>query len=121
MALVPSREAHLRDRMVRIKDESRSAAACAREDTIPNIPGSLQMYFEAAMRRFKQEQREQARQAVYSSQTVRRTRRQETYVRDVQMESVESRQDRSDEYYIEGDNTQTSSGSGYGNGAEWWT
>ena len=102
MALGPSGANHLRDHMVRIKDESRSAAACAREDVRTNISGPLPTYFKAAMKRFQQEQREQARQAVYSSQTVRRTRKQETYTPDVEMESVGSRQDRSDTYYPEG-------------------
>ena len=105
MALGPSGATHLRDRIVRIKDDSRSAAACAREDVRPNIPGPLHTYFEAAMRRFQEEKREQARQAVYSSQTVRRTRKQETYIPDVDMESIGSRKDRSDTYYPEGGDT----------------
>ena len=108
MALVLSRVTHLRDSMVRIKDESRSAAACTREDTIPNVPVPLQTYFEAAMRQFQQKQRKQARQSVYSSQAVRLTSRQKTYVPDVEMASVESRQYRSDAYYLEGDDTDDS-------------
>ena len=51
MALVPSGAPPLRDVMVRIKDESRSAAACVREDVSPSIPGPLQTYLKAAMRR----------------------------------------------------------------------
>ena len=38
--------------MVRIKDESHSAAACTEEYISPNITGPLHMYFEASMRRF---------------------------------------------------------------------
>ena len=57
---------------------------------------------------FSYKQRKQARQAVYPSQTVSRTRKQETYDPDVEMESVESRQDRSDTYYPEGDDPDDS-------------
>ena len=85
MELGISGETYPRDRMVRIKEESRSAAACAREEVRPNIPGPIQTYLEAAMRHFQQEQREQSRQAVYPSQNVRRTRKQETYIPDVEM------------------------------------
>ena len=53
------------------------------------------------MRRFQQERREQARRAVYPSHTVKRTRKQERYNPDVEMESVGLRQDRSDTYYPE--------------------
>ena len=51
MALGPSGAPPLRDVMVRIKDESRSAAACVREEVSPSIPGPLQTYLKAAMRR----------------------------------------------------------------------
>ena len=42
MSLGPSGTSHLRERMVKSKDESRSAATDAKEDVIPNIPGPLQ-------------------------------------------------------------------------------
>ena len=47
MALGPSGATRLRDRVVRIKDESCSAAACARKDLSQNYLGPLQTYFEA--------------------------------------------------------------------------
>ena len=54
------------------------------------------------MRRLQQEKREQDSQAVYLSQTVRRTRKRDAPIPDIEMESVKSRQDRSDTYYPEG-------------------
>ena len=80
MLLCPSGTYHLRERMVKSKDESRSASTGAREDVIHNIMGPLQTYFEDAMRGVQLEQREQARQAVYPSQKVQRARKQETHV-----------------------------------------
>ena len=50
MALGTSGAPHLRDRMVRIKGKSCSAAACASEDVSQNIPGPLQTYFKSGMR-----------------------------------------------------------------------
>ena len=52
MALGPSTSTHLRNHMVRIKDEPRSVAAYAKEDERPNTPGPLQSYFEASMKLF---------------------------------------------------------------------
>ena len=54
MVLSPSGATHLRDRMERIKDESRLAAVCAKEDKSRNIAGPLHTFFEASMRRFHQ-------------------------------------------------------------------
>ena len=102
MALGPSRASRLRDRMMRIKNKSRFAAACSEEDVRSHIPGLRWSYFEATVRCFQQEKREHARQAVYSSRTVRRTRKQEAYAPDVQLKSVESCQYRSDTCYPEG-------------------
>ena len=95
----PNRASHQRYSIGRIKDDSCSAAACVREGVGTNILGPLQTLSEATMRSFHPEQREQARQAVYTSQKVTRARKQQTYISDVEMEAVGSRQGRSDTYY----------------------
>ena len=90
MSLGPSGTIHLLDRIERIKDESRLAAACAREEVSPNIAGQSLSYFETAMRGFQQEQREQARNVIYPRQIVRRAIKQETLISYVEMELVGS-------------------------------
>ena len=50
----------------------------------------MQAYLEGAMKRFQQEQREQAYQAIYPGQRINTPRVQESYIPDVEMKSVRS-------------------------------
>ncbi|CAI5722094.1 unnamed protein product [Peronospora effusa] len=93
MSLGPAGAAHIRERLAPIKAREQSTTALTAEDMNVTGSGQLQSYFEAAMRKYEQDQ---AR--MIASRSAIPTNTPKVCISDVDMESAGSRQSRSNNY-----------------------
>ncbi|CAI5722019.1 unnamed protein product [Peronospora effusa] len=93
MSLGPAGAAHIRERLAPIKAREQSTSALTAEDMNVTGSGQLQSYFEAAMRKYEQDQ---AR--MIASRSAIPTKPPKVCISDVDMESAGSRQSRSNNY-----------------------
>ena len=103
MSLGPTGAALLRERMAPIKIEARSTKEATPQDANPIGSGQLQSYFEAAMKKYAQDQQAYARQKASrsNSRSILPTTFPESNYPDVEMESVGSHRSRSENYNID--------------------